>query len=358
VTARPLATLSLLAALSACAALPAHDELLGLPAPHHDLDTAVALADGRARFRDIFCGALQTRAAGSDCSHWLWKLDDEPVLPLRSLPLADHRPQVYLVSGAFSECLGPDARPFNDAVGPLTAAGYRLEAIVVSGRSGPGHNAAQIAERIGAQADSGEPIVLIGYSKGANDILQFLVSYPELARRVESVVSVAGAVGGSPLADQAGGVYDVLFDWIPSARCPPGDGDVIDSLRPARRDEWLASHPLPDHVGYYSIAAFASRERVATALVPGWKLLLRHDLRNDGQVLAGDALIPGSTLLGYVDADHWSAAIHVEAVHPLLGARKDDRPFPREALLEAILLQLAEIRSASAPRLQAAPAGS
>jgi hypothetical protein len=47
-----------------------------------------------------------------------------------------------------------------------------------------------------------------------------------------------------------------------------------------------------------------------------------------------------------VHADHWSAAIDVEIVHPLLGTRPDPAPFPRAALLEAMLLQLAESRPA------------
>ena len=46
------------------------------------------------------------------------------------------------------------------------------------------------------------------------------------------------------------------------------------------------------------------------------ELLASTDTRNDGQVLIGDALIPGSTLLGYVNADHWDVAIAVERQMP------------------------------------------
>jgi hypothetical protein len=45
-------------------------------------------------------------------------------------------------------------------------------------------------------------LILLGYSKGTTDILHFLVAYPELALRIEAVLSVAGAVNGSPLADR------------------------------------------------------------------------------------------------------------------------------------------------------------
>jgi hypothetical protein len=342
-----LRTLLLAAPLWGCTDLPTRQELLSSPSPQSALPAGASTHDGRARFREIFCSVLDRHAASDDrertCSDWLWRLEDEPPADTRPLPEPDLTPQVYLVSGAFGECLGDEARPFNDAARTLSAAGYRIAAIVVGGRSSSRHNARQIAERL-EQAPPGEagPAVLIGYSKGANDILEFLVRYPQVAARVRSVVSVAGAIGGSPLASSVGGLYEVLLSWIPSDRCPAGDRGVIDSLRQEERREWLAQNPLPESVRYYSVAAFTTRPRVADGLLPGWKLLLRDERRNDGQLLAHDALIPGSTLLGYIDADHWSAAIDVESVHPVLGARPDPTPFPRTALLEAILLQVSE----------------
>jgi len=41
--------------------------------------------------------------------------------------------------------------------------------------------------------------VLVGYSKGVPDIFEFLADYPELVPRVDAVVSIAGAVNGSPI---------------------------------------------------------------------------------------------------------------------------------------------------------------
>ena len=53
-------------------------------------------------------------------------------------------------------------------------------------------------------AEDGPPrVVLVGYSKGAPDILEAIVNYPEIRPRVAAVVSAAGAVGGSPLANDA-----------------------------------------------------------------------------------------------------------------------------------------------------------
>ena len=46
-------------------------------------------------------------------------------------------------------------------------------------------------------------LVLIGYSKGTPDVLEAIVNHPEIHARVAAVVSIAGAVGGSPLANEA-----------------------------------------------------------------------------------------------------------------------------------------------------------
>ena len=338
--------------VSACASLPTRDQLVSIPAPHESLDAGAGLVDGRARFREIFCAVLERspvfEPGARECSGWLWQLDDEPSGQPRALPGRVADMQVFLVTGAFSECVGEEARPFRDAAQRLSGQGYRISTIVVGGRSGSAHNAAQIAERL-PPARKGEegPVALIGYSKGANDILEFMSRYPEAAARVVAVVSVAGAIGGSPLADRGAGLYGTLLDWIPSERCAAGDGGVVDSLRTDVRRDWLARNTLPPSVPYFSIAAFTTGDRMSRALYPSWKMLLQHDARSDGQLLARDALIPGSTLLGYVNADHWSAAIDVEAVHPFLGARHDRDPFPRAALLEAILLQLADTWSES-----------
>src|SRR5262249_23721344 len=73
-------------------------------------------------------------------------------------------------------------------------------------------------------------LVLIGYSKGAPDILEAVVSFPEIRQRVGAVVSAAGAVGGSPLADDAEQSQPAFLPHSPGARCPPRDGRAVESL--------------------------------------------------------------------------------------------------------------------------------
>ena len=86
-----------------------------------------------------------------------------------------------------------------------------------------------------------------------------------------------------------------------------------------------------------SIAAFTTRERVARALVPTWQILMDYDWRNDGQLLPIDSLLPGSSLLHYLNADHWAAAMQIERELGFLSHRDDPTPFTLETLLAAML---------------------
>jgi hypothetical protein len=326
--------------------MPTADELRRAPSPHLTADAPPAIIDQRAEFRAEFCESLEEHpeddASPVSCDFWLHRLDDEPAEGAQSRPAAALPLQVLLVTGAFSECFGEDARPFASAIGPLRDNGHRIDTIVVGGRSGTAHNAREIAqymEQWPVRPDM--PLVLVGYSKGTSDILQFLVDFPGLAGQVDAVVSVAGSVGGSPLADTFDGLYKFLFSHLPAGHCPPGDGDVVHSLSPDVRDQWLRENDLPPHVRYYSLAAFTTRERMARALVPSWESLLKHGRRNDGQLLVHDALIQGSTLLGYLDADHWAVALDIEDESPLLAHREVDAQFPHLALLQAVLQRVA-----------------
>ena len=326
--------------------LPTADELRRAPAPHLDAAAPPGIVDVRAAFRTAFCEALaeypEDSGPSAACDFWLHRLEDEPAEPAAARRIAASPMQVVLVTGAFSECFGEFALPFSDAVDSLRDSGVRIDTLVVGGRSGTRHNAREIAEYLDAWPVRPEvPLVLVGYSKGTIDILQFLVDFPEAARQVDTVVSVAGSVGGSPLADEFENLYEFLFSHLPSGHCPPGDGDVVHSLRTDVRDAWLQENALPASIDYYSLAAFTTHDRVARSLVVPWETLLKYERRNDGQLLAHDALIPGSTLLGYLDADHWTVALDIEDESPLLAHREEEAQFPHRALLHAILRQVA-----------------
>jgi hypothetical protein len=330
--------------LGGCASTPDARELRSQPLRFKTTEGAPDVVDRRSDFRAVFCDELRKEglATGDDasCGRWLWRLPDESDSRPADVGAVLSPPELalFMVTGAFSECVGDAARPYIAGADRLRADGAFVETIMVGGRSGTASNARQIAAAIErAQLPSERRIVVVGYSKGALDTLRFLVDFPALAGQVDAVVSVAGPIYGSPLAEMAEAPYARLLARLPYDKCPPGDGEVIRSLEPTVATQWLKSNPLPTSVRYYSIAGFTTRERMARSLVPTWKILNRTDVRNDGQVVAADAVIPGSTLLGYANADHWGIAESIEDVRKFLAARPDPTPFPLEPLLRSIV---------------------
>ena len=144
--------------------------------------------------------------------------------------------------------------------------------------------------------------------------------------------------GGSPLANDADQKQLAFLQHWPGARCTPGDGRAVESLRPGTRLAWLAAHPLPREVPYYSVVTFPEPGRISSVLSASYTKLSRVDARNDSQMLFYDQVIPGSTLVGYLNADYWALAVPVSRSHPWLGSiLVSHNDYPREALLEALL---------------------
>jgi hypothetical protein len=195
----------------------------------------------------------------------------------------------------------------------------------------------------GLELKATESLILLGYSKGATDILHFLIDYPELAKKVTALLSVAGVINGTPLADKFAETYANWFKNIPIKACEPGDGGVLTSLKRSVQFPWLAVNPLPQNVRYYSIVAFTHRENVQAGLLFSYDLLRNIDPRNDGQVIFYDQVIPGSSLLGYINLDHWAIAVPVrEKMASAAWEAAATHPHVRNLLFEAMILFLVE----------------
>jgi len=279
-----------------------------------------------------------------NCEQWLWKLNDEA--PVESTGIGakslDPRLRIVMIGGAFSDCYPEASRVFAGLADRLKQEGFNIATVpTTSGRSSSQFNAREIQQFLTKEMPKvpDSPIILVGYSKGATDILEMLRAYPDVSARIGAVVSIAGSINGSPLADRYAHLYDRFVSKRRFARCLPGDGGVIDSLRTSTRLAWLAREPLPSSIRYYSVGTFTTPDGLARALKYSYRLLSRIDLRNDGQLLAEDELIPGGTLLGYVNADHWSVALHMEDALPFWAHRRQGvHTFPQNTLLESILI--------------------
>jgi hypothetical protein len=303
-------------------------------------------SDGRARFREIYCGVLASAPAPTptSCDAALVRLSDEP--PVRGdsapPPQPDPRLHILFVGGAFGECFQDTAPPVAAAIAKLSGLGYRIRVVPIDGRSSSGHNAGQIARAVRDEPlDPGDKLVLVGYSKGTPDILEFLAGNPELAPRVDAVVSIAGAVNGSPLGDAYAGLY-AMVSGIDLKICKAGDGGVVDSLRVKVRMSWLAAHRLPGHVRYFSLGSFTVPDQTARLMFLTKSDLGRAEALNDGQTIFYDQLIPGSVLLGYANGDHWAVMLPLQEKWPYWGGNSAGTHYPRDLLFEAVVLYVGE----------------
>lgn len=318
------------------------------PQPQILLPTSLAgIEDHRAAFRRLFCtinaGMADTDPEYRPCDEALSLFAGESLPPPDdSVSAAATRPglRIAVVLGLGWDCLHSLLEPRYLPLQHLKNAGYEVTEIHVDGLSGSSRNAREIRDALLTEkaAGTGRNLVLVGYSKGAVDILEAVGTYPEVAKRTAAMISIAGSIGGSPLADGLPSWSLQLLRSMPGATCDAGDGNALDSLRPQVRQQWLAEHPLPDQVRFYSLVTAPEPGQVSLIMRPGQKQLGQADPRNDGNLLPQDQVIPGSALLGYVNADHWAVALPVARSNPTLGKTLvDHNEFPRDALWEAVI---------------------
>lgn len=302
--------------------------------------------DKRGRFREIFCEVLEARANSVPdylpCDEALTRVGNEPPGSGKAVNLGHSKKQLraLIVPGVGWDCVSEWLQLQDTIPDHVRQFGYDMVTLDVDGLSSSNSNAQQIRDAIMAMPymDSQPDLVLVGYSKGAPDILEAIIKYPEIRKHVAAVVSAAGSVGGSPLANDAKQSHLNLLQHFPGAKCTQGDEGALHSLRPDTRKAWLAENRLPDGIAYYSLTTFPEPERISSILRGSYNKIARVDARNDGQVIFYDQFIPGSTLIAYINADHWALAVPIARTHDVIGSSfVDHNAYPREALHEALL---------------------
>lgn len=332
-------------ALSACSSLPENsasdlaDQIFGPNA-------SVPATDARASFRQVYCSINEDHGESlpdyRPCDEALRRVPPEEqmagpaTLPETPAALFD----VLIVPGLGFDCFAKligDEASLHLAVEPQ---GHEVYFAPIKGLGTSAENAAIIRDAVmdaTEQADS-KRLLLLGYSKGTNDILMALTTFPELARRVSAVVGVSSAVGGSELSQDVSLRTLNLLTHIPGAECEDSTEQTLLDLDPDVRKEWLEKNELPRAVRYYSVVTFPDADHVSAALKPGYRELAEIDPRNDGQVIAANQVIPGSQVLAFANADHWAIALPISRTRPLAGSTAiNHNDFPREVLLQAIL---------------------
>lgn len=216
-----------------------------------------------------------------------------------------------------------------------------------------------------------EDIIALAYSKGAPDLLTTLVANPEIAPRFKGIFTLAGAIGGSQVADDVARKYEQL-DTLSSYQGKAftlaakrfayrllGDAgaqhkrlDEFDSVAAVRdlttpvRTAWLAQHAA--QLDAMNIPIFTFRGVTSLSEIPlsqrrGYRLIAQSEAQNDMQVSASASQLPFpmATELAVFHGHHWDVA------YPSFRNRrwfnKTYHPFPKAAALTAMVQLAAEL---------------
>ena len=306
------------------------------------------VTDDRGRFREIFCTVLEEHGRDlpdyRSCDEALRMTGAELGATGEAVSLGQTESDylVLMVPGLGWNCFADWLDLTGSVPEHLAKYGYELRVVPIDGLSSSIHNAAIINDYVAGlpAEDADRRLILVGYSKGTPDILTALVEYPALAARVDAVVSMAGAVGGSPLTEDVTQAKANMLTIVPGSRCEEedGDNDAVNSLRPDVRQAWLEQNKLPPRISYYSGITFPEPGRISWALQNSYLVLGETDIRNDTQLVIFDQFVPGSKVFAVVNADHWAVAVPVARSHSIVGGTLVNRnDYPREAFLEAIM---------------------
>ena len=292
--------------------------------------------DYGAGFAATFCAVLAKNnpdgGAWDACSKYVDGADATKLATLAPLTPDYH---VVIVPGFLSSCFS-QAPAFSKGQTLHDKYGYPVDLIPVP-NDATSSNAKVITQFLQSQIKDSKKIILIGYSKGAPDIYEALATNPDLAKRVAAFVSVAGAVGGSPIA----GTLPAQADkWIKQFNMQGCQGDIdsgFKSLAREARQSFMASYPQLS-VPTYSIIAQSNRDSTSKSLLESWIMLGSYGSGEDGQLLKEDAILPNAKFLGAAVADHFAIALPFESSgQKELSAGMDKNHYPRAALLEAIV---------------------
>lgn len=288
-------------------------------------------------FADTFCSVLrQNNPDGGEwgsCSQYLEApgREDLPIGPLSS----NYR--ILIVPGFLSSCFA-DSPAFLEGQNDLRDKyGLTVEFLPVP-NDGSESNRKIIAQYLNEHAKTdARKYIVVGYSKGTPDLQEALAKEPGASAAVAAFISVAGASGGSPIADALPAQAD---NWVKLFKTNQCRGDIssgFKSLRQNVRRAFLSSYPDPA-VPTFSIAAVSDKTNTSKALLQLWQMLSAFDRELDGQISKQDAIIPGSTFVGTVRADHFAVALPFDkSPDSSIRLAMDHTRFPRAALLESLL---------------------
>lgn len=340
----------------------------------HTLETPIVVTmplkysgvtDRRHEFARLFQEELKSDRSDSAAADWLilgpsYKLAASPKSERNLAPTTS----VLIAPGILSDCVASQVLPFGDGVKrPATenyVASYNvysdlglhtIRAVQLLGRASSERNGGILTQAIleEARRTEVENIVLIGYSKGLPDALSAVDQLERggiFPRKFKALVSVAGVVNGTVLADRYEKLYEVIAGKLNPLECSPSEGGEVASLTKRERLAWVDAREIPAQLRLYSLAAVATRESIAPGLATSFQNLSALGDRNDGALLVADAILPRSSLIALVNSDHWGFVLPLEQHSSFfIKSLAGDGKFPRfaffRALVNMVLLDLA-----------------
>lgn len=289
-----------------------------------------------------------------------------------------------------------EQRAFEEQIPILESLGFRvIYAWYDDSFESDANCARKVYDIIKAELDNGQSIIFFTYSKGSPILVELLTDkdYADITARTKAVVSFAGALGGTYLASspkarlalkllktyrrihhQSGYILRLFYrlaEWISRLPFPRfkkawreirkktgeladdlldlPDG-IIDLKRVTSRN-YYTDVCIPETVKLFSISAvypLSAFQQGLQFITNADDLFLyvsslemhQYSLLNDTQVTLADSVfyegIGDITELGVVRTDHWGIALS------RVFSRSHSDPFPRTAMLQAVLLLLDE----------------
>lgn len=289
-----------------------------------------------AGFGDVFCSVLkQNNPCGGQwgaCSRYL----DAPGREDVKLAPIVNKYRVLIIPGILSSCVY-DSPAFQEGQQALKAQGIDVDLLQVPNDSSES-NAKMIAQYLHEHSTSdSRKYILVGYSKGGPDIQVALAQEDGVADKVAAFVTVAGASGGSPVADLLPAITEKYMHSVPLKSCQGDLSSGFKSLQRKARQAFLTAHPTSP-VPTYSLIAKSDQSTTSKSLLQTWRVLSSYGSAEDGQLLRDDAIVPGAKFLGAALADHFAVALPFDkSPDAAIRTGMDKAAYPRAALLESLV---------------------
>jgi hypothetical protein len=297
--------------------------------------------DLSASFANTFCSVLQNEnpdgGSWGSCSTYLdTSASDSSISPASlssSASLSGYR--VLVIPGVLSSCQA-NTQAFQDGQKHLQEKHGMTVEFLQTANDTSTNNGAKIAAYLREKmATDSRKYIVVSYSKGSPDVQEALAVDPQARDAIAAHVTVAGAIGGSPIAETMPAIAERYAGMLKLGTCDGNVADAFKSLRQDVRKQFLQDHPDP-LVPSYSLAAVSDETTTSNMLLEAWKLLTAYDPRTDSQLLQADALIPGGNFLGTLHADHLAVALNYENItEATIRSAANHNHYPRVALFEA-----------------------